>query len=1503
MAFDLSKLSDKDLVALSQGNVQGLSDDGLKILAGQEPEFNLSHAANQVWQGVKGTAALGADIVAGVPKMLMQGGEAIGAKLYGAATGQNQDLASLYEAAWEDVNKMIPSAGQALGVEETAPYKAGMYPFQKLGEGLGYLAEKAGEATGSKDVQGAARIGLDIGTLGVGIPGAKAVSRGLGRAVEKLSPTLRNITPESVRAERGYGREEPTVVDPDYEAALKAKQPTTQYTGQGELFTAEDLIDPQKAQYLNQGKTVLDENGIPYNPSRSADLAREEAAGAAQGDLFYNRTPFTRDEMIQRQVQQEAMPYEGPGFAETPAKSRPAEQATIDFPLRQEVLESPEIKSAIDNFRTEAARLEQIADNAINPKVRDKAKADLAELQDEFGRGMELLGVRRPSDAYGRGLYEARGAETTGQVVHGFRPKSQRGSFDPEVFREGFSKIKDLVERGLKLKATGQGESLKVEVMDSQGNRVGGALFEPTNKYDSPSEVDIASTATGVGEKFRKQGIAKEIYKFASELGNDVVPSKVRTKVGQQLWEGLEKQGVAQRTPAGQLKIGRKQRGSVGVPPKTFEGYLSDLRKKYGEVDVDAARTAWEVKQAKEKTSLEPEQKPSLSKLPWWESKLNQGFLPAESIQGAIDNLKGFERDIPDSMMLRNLASGGTVQAVLANNPVARIGVQVVNGLKKQANRLTEEALNNKNTGIVALQKRIVNIAGEKVFNKDLLGYIRESLDDGYSHEYSKLTQPFFDNLKKSYDETLTRANEARTKAGLKPIKAINNYFSLMREGKFGFVVKDANGRVISFVRERNMKAAERAYEWYNANNTDGWIIEKPQYNEALTRSPFAKTAGQSHLTMEDIVSLLGENDPMVQKALNTYDRYLLKEAETTMGAHQRAKFRSGVEGAKGTKGWESEEFNAKEAMESIETYFRQMNDNTAALEAAQYIKNIVDDTSIKTPNAKQLIQSYYDNAFNRIESINNAFNGLSKSLEKKLGYDAGYAMEGIRAGKNVLMSLTLGFFNARFLATQIMQPLQVMPPMLSYLSSKGAGGSGLKSSFLGFGDAVAMATDYAREKLGKKPVYQDKIQQEVINYAIDNHIIDPHILEVGREYKSPAMAKLSEVTGVLANSSIKGAEIFTRLWAFSTFSRFLRDSGMPMELALKTAENLTEFTMTSYELHNKPQIYTHLGMLGELASTLQTYKHNELSQVAFYTQEAVSGNAKPFVTQQAIKLYLAGALGYYGMQELDALFGQLKQFGKANGVESIADMDTPSEWLLKNSPDFISFGGLSAMTGMDWSSSFSSRISPESPGEALFPLASKAGNIAKQGTEFVANPTEEQGAAFLREALPSSMTGPVENYMLSEKTPEGNYAYRNPNTKETQIVRSRVEAMMRGMGMRSLRETRETKEYLSVKQSTKDDSEMRAKTLDRLKANAVEYIDKQKNGKSVGELRDRNKVLVQRYLKYGGTQDSLESAITDHLIARGYTSRLQRELPTGDYNVAKARKYNEMKALHGNSE
>ena len=101
------------------------------------------------------------------------------------------------------------------------------------------------------------------------------------------------------------------------------------------------------------------------------------------------------------------------GFAEPPQSSPVAtalrerhDVPTMEFPLRQEVLQQPEIAAAVDNFRAQAADLQTKVDNASG-FWKQRYQAELDALKQEFAAGMRQLGVDTPQQAIGfQNLYE-----------------------------------------------------------------------------------------------------------------------------------------------------------------------------------------------------------------------------------------------------------------------------------------------------------------------------------------------------------------------------------------------------------------------------------------------------------------------------------------------------------------------------------------------------------------------------------------------------------------------------------------------------------------------------------------------------------------------------------------------------------------------------------------------------------------------------------------------------------------------------------------------------------------------------------------------------------------------------------------------------------------------------------------------------------------------------------------------------------------------------------------
>lgn len=152
-------------------------------------------------------------------------------------------------------------------------------------------------------------------------------------------------------------------------------------------------------------------NSLPAEKSAAA----KPALGLVEKGAEDTGSPFPPKEYPQRGLlslqPKEAAALPKSGVPDTERLATRHDHPTIDFPLRQEVLQQPEIQAATDAFRTEAVILQRKIDKAINPKVVEKAKRDMERLQQDFADGMRQLGIGNAAEAHGlnRPLYEVGG--------------------------------------------------------------------------------------------------------------------------------------------------------------------------------------------------------------------------------------------------------------------------------------------------------------------------------------------------------------------------------------------------------------------------------------------------------------------------------------------------------------------------------------------------------------------------------------------------------------------------------------------------------------------------------------------------------------------------------------------------------------------------------------------------------------------------------------------------------------------------------------------------------------------------------------------------------------------------------------------------------------------------------------------------------------------------------------------------------------------------------------
>lgn len=314
--------------------------------------------ADDFISGAKATGAAVGDFAGGMLKIPASALLAVGGKL----ADPSLDLQKHYEAAQQAVEDTYPSLGSALGVDKNIGYTAPLKPFELYGKGVGAVAKKAGELTGSQDVEGAINLGANF----LPIPFAGKAGRAVSKVLGNLDPTLRSS-----------GKPKPASKD---------------------ISSVEKSIDSVKAGETAPAQIpyfVTDENGvnIPYNQIEAVKAAKEAQRRAALDQRDSGAAAFQNIADTQLEGWNESWPREpvkeGPNGISAMVdqlEAARAAEAQKAIELRQQALEEQvKRQQALDFNAAERARQEQAptgyqqwAENMREQPVRQEGPGPIA---------------------------------------------------------------------------------------------------------------------------------------------------------------------------------------------------------------------------------------------------------------------------------------------------------------------------------------------------------------------------------------------------------------------------------------------------------------------------------------------------------------------------------------------------------------------------------------------------------------------------------------------------------------------------------------------------------------------------------------------------------------------------------------------------------------------------------------------------------------------------------------------------------------------------------------------------------------------------------------------------------------------------------------------------------------------------------------------------------------------------------------------------------------------
>jgi len=645
--------------------------------------------------------------------------------------------------------------------------------------------------------------------------------------------------------------------------------------------------------------------------------------------------------------------------------------------------------------------------------------------------------------------------------------------------------------------------------------------------------------------------------------------------------------------------------------------------------------------------------------------------------------------------------------------------------------------------------------------------------------------------------------NRAREVAGKAPIDKRVAYASMSATGDFQKLVYQTNEKgeksVIGVIGAKTRMGLEALQKRLGEKGYDTDAFGEERY-----KGSGRERTGSGTTAMMQALEHLAENDPNSAAFLDVLADLKQQEAYDFLNVKRHAKGKKGIFGMEGRKSWESNYTNAKDFMDAQLQYAESAMKWGHISEASTGIKEIL-SSDTKAPNAKKWVEGYFQNSLGMNPTkIGRHFEQFMGAIYQETGVGSTIPRNTVAYSRKAINTLLLGL-NPGFIAANIVQPILSLPAMTQFLAGRGVEGTAM----MGYDNFAKAGITSLKEKFGGMNAFE----KEAFAYAKKNHVYGSDLVDNSTLSRKGGEYYVDKAGNFLA----AGVESGTRKMMFYTFAHILNENGIK-DFGL--AHNLTDVAMNNYSPVERPQIFNTLGPIGDMAANLSSFKHNELSRTAMFAREVgKNGNAKPFLIQLAATVAAAGLQGIIAYEEADWLYRQVSSaMGKPDSLSRVT-LEF-SEKMGKYTADnkYALSHGLFSFLGLDMSKRLSSsNVIPDSWNEALFPGASKLGEIAKAGWNAVTSPSEMNAKRFARELAPGFAHGVMDRKWFSEQTPDGEMGLSRKDL-DPQVIRNDADKRWKDWGLTGVNESVGKQKGFDRSQRNLAYSDKRASVLNKMR-------------------------------------------------------------------------------------
>jgi hypothetical protein len=740
--------------------------------------------------------------------------------------------------------------------------------------------------------------------------------------------------------------------------------------------------------------------------------------------------------------------------------------------------------------------------------------------------------------------------------------------------------------------------------------------------------------------------------------------------------------------------------------------------------------------------------------------------------------------------------------------------------------------------------------------------------------------------------EALEAQNAARIAKGLKPITAQEAYISARWSGPWRANIKDSEGKTVWQVAEHSKAEAKRAID-YILSKEKNLTADDVKYKKGMEKGDGLEA---SYL---DMLELLDADDPRIDTLRSIYEEYIQGTTEDVANQEKHFKRKTGVRGFAGDRPWaknDTKEFFIQQ-FDYAKNAFKWAESQAATEKAAQLLNN------------PELLESQKNNISYSKEYAKNqlgygtagVFDAIDNSIAEAIGRSPGVMQQALGTAKNFfyLTKLSMSF---PFMATQFLQPAITTPAWHAQLDSLGYKHNPALTTLRGIGAGASAALwHYAPDKFHRNVAEKamSPLELEATKYLEANAIIDINPLsDIKKELRAEAVKKLTYVP----EQTLRIPEVVARSVAFMSFVSHLQQSGKYDTKSAKgrmalfeKAEEMTSLSMTDYRAQERAIAFERGGLTGDAAATLHAYQLNNLMQLTKFFKEAGKGNVKPLATMVGMQALAAGAIGLWFVEDLDDLYQMLISFLPDKEFME-AKKFSPKTVMLNNLDDWVAYGAISTISGTNIQTRMKASDQlpdifqiPPAPGKVagdLFPFAESVWDTVKLLGMASPSATPNERWQDFYKAAPVGLQGPMESLPAFNR---GGVSLKPSDLSEGKIIRTPEEKSLRNIGMKSLREQRQTEQDW---QMTKAEMEI-SKRMRTASEKAKEFF--------VSGDTSRGTDQLIKYVNLGGDPQVLLQGVDDYAIKQLTTELQRRQIKASAGTLPAVLKLQRYLEFHGN--